>query len=55
MCRGAPSSLDVLVEKHAKKQRERVRVEEAIGVGVAGDGESARHGGHDRTGPIDGS
>ena len=32
-----------LVEQHAEKDRERIRVEELIGVWIAGDGEVSLH------------
>jgi len=35
--------LHLLIEQHAKKERERVRVEECVGVGIASDGEIALH------------
>ena len=34
----------MLVKKHAKKEPERVRVEKAIGFGIASDGEISLHG-----------
>ena len=39
------SFLHVLVEQHPEKECERARVEQRVGVGVAGDGEISLHGG----------
>ena len=41
---GTSSLLHVLVQEHANKERERVGVEELVGVWIAGDGEISLHG-----------
>ena len=38
-----PLHRDLLVEKHAKKEREGLRVEQLVGFGIAGDREGALH------------
>ena len=38
-----PLHRDLLIEEHADEQRERIGVEQAVGVGVAGDREGSLH------------